>query len=110
MKTLCNDIRAVIDPNTNKSKYIYTVQIDTDGAGQSAVRPYRPTDSSHRFTLTQAGQISQAFSTVGIQISKPRVAKSADRKSLTKNPAETAGLDPEKCAGIERHALVTCPV
>lgn len=76
MKTLCDNIKAVIDPNTSKSKYIiYTVQIDTDGAGQSAVLPYCATDPSHFFMLTQASQISQAFATIGTQIAKLRVAK-----------------------------------
>jgi Flp pilus assembly protein TadG len=76
MRTLCDNIKAVIDPNTNRSKYIiYTVQIDTDGAGQSAVLPYCATDASHFFMLTSASQIAQAFAAIGTQISKLRVAR-----------------------------------
>jgi hypothetical protein len=53
-----------------KSKFtMYTVQIDTDGAGQSAVLPYCASDSSKFFMLTKSG--AAAFS----QIAKLRVAK-----------------------------------
>jgi hypothetical protein len=76
MKTLCDNIKAVQDPNTGKSKFtIYTVQIDTDGAGQSAVLPYCASGSSNFFMLTQPSQIAAAFSQIGTQISKLRVAK-----------------------------------
>jgi len=54
---------------------IYTVQIDTDGAGQSAVLPYCATGTSNFFMLTQPSQISTAFSQIGTQIAKLRVAR-----------------------------------
>lgn len=76
MKQLCDNIKSVIDPNTGKSKYtIYTVQIDTDGAGQSAVLPYCASSPSNFFMLTQPNQIASAFSQIGTQISKLRVAR-----------------------------------
>jgi Flp pilus assembly protein TadG len=77
MKTLCDNIKAVKDPNNpSKSKFtIYTVQIDTDGAGQSAVLPYCASDSSKFFMLTKSSQIATAFSEIGTQISKLRVAR-----------------------------------
>jgi hypothetical protein len=43
--------------NTGKSKFtMYTVQIDTDGASQSAVLPYCASDSSKFFMLTKSGR------------------------------------------------------
>jgi Flp pilus assembly protein TadG len=68
MKMLCQAIK-------NSGVTIYTVQIDTDGAGQSAVLPACATDSSKSFMLTQASQIAAAFSQIGTQIAKLRVAK-----------------------------------
>jgi Flp pilus assembly protein TadG len=77
MKTLCDNIKAVKDPNNpSNSKFtIYTVQIDTDGAGQSAVLPYCASDSSKFFMLTKSNQIATAFSEIGTEISKLRVAR-----------------------------------
>jgi Flp pilus assembly protein TadG len=68
MKTLCDNIKAT-------GVTIFTVQIDTDGAGQSAVLPYCASGSSNFFMLTQPSQISAAFAQIGTQISKLRVAK-----------------------------------
>jgi len=51
------------------------VQIDTDGAGQSAVLPYCASGSANFFMLTQPSQIAAAFSQIGTQISKLRVAR-----------------------------------
>jgi len=68
MKTLCDNIKA-------SGTIIYTVQIDTDGAGQSAVLPYCASGTSNFFMLTQPSQIATAFSQIGTQISKLRVAK-----------------------------------
>jgi Flp pilus assembly protein TadG len=68
MKLLCDNIKA-------SGVTIYTVQIDTDGAGQSAVLPYCASASSNFFMLTQPSQIAAAFSQIGTQISKLRVAK-----------------------------------
>lgn len=50
MKTLCDNIKAT-------GATIYTVQIDTDGAGRSAVLTYCASGSSHFFMLTAASQI-----------------------------------------------------
>ena len=68
MSTLCTNIK-------NAGVTIYTVQIDTDGAGQSAVLPTCASDTSKFFMLTSASQISAAFSQIGIAISKLRVAR-----------------------------------
>lgn len=68
MKTLCDNIKAA-------GTIIYTVQIDTDGAGQSAVLPYCASGASNFFMLTQASQIAAAFSQIGVQIAKLRVSK-----------------------------------
>jgi Flp pilus assembly protein TadG len=68
MKTLCDNIKA-------SGVTIYTVQIDTDGAGQSAVLPYCASGSSNFFMLTQPSQIAAAFAQIGTSISKMRVAK-----------------------------------
>jgi len=68
MKKLCDNIKAT-------GVTIYTVQIDTDGAGQSAVLPYCATGSSNFFMLTQPSQIAAAFSQIGTSISKLRVAR-----------------------------------
>jgi hypothetical protein len=54
---------------------IYTVQIDTDGARQSAVLPYCANGTSNSFMLTQPSQIATAFAQIGTQIAKPRVAR-----------------------------------
>lgn len=68
MSTLCTNIK-------NAGVTIYTVQIDTDGAGQSAVLPACASDTSKFFMLTSASQIAAAFSQIGIAISKLRVAR-----------------------------------
>lgn len=68
MKTLCDNIKA-------GGVTIYTVQIDTDGAGQSAVLPYCASNSSNFFMLTQPSQIAAAFAQIGTSIAKLRVAR-----------------------------------
>ena len=68
MKKLCDNIKA-------GGVTLYTVQIDTDGAGQSAVLPYCASGSSNFFMLTQPSQIAAAFSQIGTSISKLHVAK-----------------------------------
>jgi Flp pilus assembly protein TadG len=68
MSTLCTNIKAT-------GATIFTVQIDTDGAGQSAVLPACATDASHFFMLTQPSQIAAAFQQIGVEISKLRVAR-----------------------------------
>jgi hypothetical protein len=68
MSALCTAIKA-----TNVT--IFTVQIDTDGAGQSAVLPSCATDASHFFMLTSSNQIAAAFQQIGVEITKLRVAR-----------------------------------
>jgi Flp pilus assembly protein TadG len=68
MTALCSAIKAT-------GVTIFTVQIDTDGAGQSAVLPACATDKSHFFMLTQSSQIAAAFRQIGVEISKLRVAR-----------------------------------
>jgi hypothetical protein len=68
MNTLCTNIK-------NSGVTIYTVQIDTDGAGQSAVLPQCASGTSNFFMLTQPSQIAAAFSQIGTEISKLRVAR-----------------------------------
>jgi Flp pilus assembly protein TadG len=68
MTALCSAIKA-------SGVTIFTVQIDTDGAGQSAVLPSCASDSSHFFMLTQPSQIAAAFTTIGTEISKLRIAQ-----------------------------------
>jgi Flp pilus assembly protein TadG len=68
MGTLCTNIK-------NSGVTIYTVQIDTDGAGQSAVLPACASNSSNFFMLTAPSQIAAAFSQIGTSISKLRVAR-----------------------------------
>jgi Flp pilus assembly protein TadG len=68
MKTMCDNIKAT-------GVTIYTVQIDTDGAGQSAVLPYCASAPNNFFMLTDPSQISAAFAQIGTSISKLRVAK-----------------------------------
>jgi Flp pilus assembly protein TadG len=68
MATLCANIKS-------SGVTIYTVQIDTDGAGQSAVLPACATDSSSFFMLTDPSQIGPAFAQIATSISKLRVAQ-----------------------------------
>jgi Flp pilus assembly protein TadG len=68
MGTLCTNIK-------NSGVTIYTVQIDTDGAGQSAVLPACASGPGNFFMLTQPSQIAAAFAQIGTSISKLRVAK-----------------------------------
>ncbi|WP_035723171.1 TadE/TadG family type IV pilus assembly protein [Bradyrhizobium sp. ARR65] len=68
MKALCDAIK-----QTNTT--IYTVQIDTDGAGQSAVLPYCASSAGNFYMLTNPNQIATAFAAIGTQISQLRVAK-----------------------------------
>lgn len=68
MTTLCTNMK-------NSGVTIYTVQIDTDGAGQSAVLPACASNPNNFFMLTSPSQISAAFQQIGTSISKLRVAK-----------------------------------
>ena len=66
---------AVCTNAKNSGITIFTVQIDTDGAGQSAVLPSCASGSSNFFMLTQPSQIATAFSQIGTEISKLRGAR-----------------------------------
>jgi Mg-chelatase subunit ChlD len=66
---------AVCTNAKNSGMTIFTVQIDTDGAGQSAVLPACASNSSNFFMLTQPSQIATAFSQIGTAIAKLRVAR-----------------------------------
>jgi Flp pilus assembly protein TadG len=68
MATLCTNIK-------NSGVTIYAVQIDTDGAGVSAVLPACASGPGNFFMLTSASQIAAAFSQIGTQIAKLRVAQ-----------------------------------
>lgn len=68
MKTLCDNFEAT-------GVTIYTVQIDTDRAGQSAVLPYCARAPDDFFMLTQPSQIAAALAQIGTSISKLRVAR-----------------------------------
>lgn len=68
MSTLCSNIKS-------SGVTIYAVQIDTDGAGQSAVLPSCASSSNDFFMLTQPSQIASAFSQIGTEIAKLRVAR-----------------------------------
>jgi Flp pilus assembly protein TadG len=68
MTTLCSAIKAT-------GVTIYTVQIDTDGAGQSAVLPACASGPGNFFMLTNANQINSAFAAIGTSIAQLRVAR-----------------------------------
>jgi Flp pilus assembly protein TadG len=68
MTTLCTAIKAA-------NVTIYTVQIDTDGAGQSAVLPACASGPGNFFMLTNANQINSAFAAIGTSIAQLRVAR-----------------------------------
>ena len=51
------------------------VQIDTDGAGQSAVLPACASGPGNFFMLTNANQINSAFAAIGTSIAQLRVAR-----------------------------------
>jgi predicted lipoprotein with Yx(FWY)xxD motif len=68
MATLCTNIKS-------SGVTIYTVQIDTDGAGQSAVLPACASGSDNFFMLTDPSQIASAFAQIGTSISRLRVAQ-----------------------------------
>ena len=68
MATLCTNIK-------NSGVTIFTVQIDTDGAGQSAVLPACASGPGNFFMLTDPSQIAAAFAQIGTSIANLRVAQ-----------------------------------
>ncbi|HEY3890859.1 MAG TPA: TadE/TadG family type IV pilus assembly protein [Bradyrhizobium sp.] len=70
MAALCNNIK-----NDARGFTVYAVQIDTDGAGPSAVLPSCASGSSNFFMLTKPSDIAAAFAKIFTSISRLRVAK-----------------------------------
>jgi hypothetical protein len=75
-RTLCDNIKAVIDPKTNAPQYtIYTIQVNTGGDPTSAVLQYCASGSQNFYSVTSASQTAAVFSSIGTSLSKLRVAK-----------------------------------
>ncbi|MCB1413303.1 MAG: TadE/TadG family protein [Xanthobacteraceae bacterium] len=76
--TLCDNIKAVIDPKLNQPQYtIYTIQVST-GGGSSAVQPTLQACASSPdkfYMLTESNQIISAFDSIGTSLSQLRLAK-----------------------------------
>jgi hypothetical protein len=70
MTALCNNIK-----NDPRGFTVYAVQIDTDGAGPSAVLPSCASGTSNFFMLTKPSDISAAFAQIFTSISRLRLAK-----------------------------------
>ena len=70
MTSLCNNIR-----NDPRGITLYAVQIDTDGAGPSAVLPSCVSGPGNFFMLTNPADISAAFSQIFTSISTLRLAR-----------------------------------
>ena len=70
MTALCNTIKS--DP---RGFTLFAMQIDTDGAGPSAVLPSCASGTSNFFMLTKPSDISAAFAQIFTSISRLRVAK-----------------------------------
>lgn len=68
MRSLCDNIRS-------SGVVIYAIQVDTEGAGQSAVLPYCASGSDKFFMLTDSSQIAAAFSQINVSISNLRISK-----------------------------------
>jgi Flp pilus assembly protein TadG len=68
MTTLCTNMKS-------SGVTIFTVQIDTDGAGQSAVLPACASGVGNFFMLTAPSQIAAAFAQIGTSIAKLRIAQ-----------------------------------
>jgi Flp pilus assembly protein TadG len=76
MRAICDKIKTQIDPKTGKPKFtIFTVQVDTDGAGQSPVLPYCASSPANFYMLTDPTKIGTAFTSIGTEIAKLRVSK-----------------------------------
>ena len=77
-RKLCDNIKNVIDPKTNKSKYtIYTIQVNTSSPPDptSTVLSYCASDPSDFFMLTSATQVISTFNSIGTSLSQLRVAR-----------------------------------
>ena len=77
-KILCDNIKAVIDPKTNKPAYtIYTIQVNTGSPADptSSVLQYCASDAGKFTQVTSANQIISTFDSIGTSLSKLRVAR-----------------------------------
>lgn len=75
-KKLCDNIKAVTDPKTNKPLFtIYTIQVNTANDNNSPVMSYCASSSDTYFSTTTASGINTAFSAIGASLSKLRVAQ-----------------------------------
>lgn len=75
---LCDNIKSIIDPQTNKPAYtIYTIQVNTGSPADptSSVLQYCASDSSKFTQVKTANQIISTFDSIGSSLSKLRVAK-----------------------------------
>jgi Flp pilus assembly protein TadG len=75
-RTLCDNIKAVIDPKTNAPQYtIYTIQVNTGGDPTSAVLQYCASGPQNFYSVTSASQTASVFNSIGTSLSKLRVAR-----------------------------------
>jgi hypothetical protein len=75
---LCDNIKAVIDPKTNKPMYtIYTIQVNTGHPADatSPVLSYCASSPENFYLLYSSSQVVTAFNSIGTSLSKLRVAR-----------------------------------
>jgi Flp pilus assembly protein TadG len=77
-RALCDNIKAVIDPKTNKPMYtIYTIQVNTGSPADptSPVLSYCASSPENFYLLYSSSQVVTAFNSIGTSLSKLRVAR-----------------------------------
>jgi Flp pilus assembly protein TadG len=77
-RALCDNIKAVIDPKTNKPMYtIYTIQVNTGHPADatSPVLSYCASSPENFYLLYSSSQVVTAFNSIGTSLSKLRVAR-----------------------------------
>jgi Flp pilus assembly protein TadG len=77
-RALCDNIKAVIDPKTNKPMYtIYTIQVNTSTPADptSPVLSYCASSPENFYLLYSSSQVITAFNSIGTSLSKLRVAR-----------------------------------
>jgi Flp pilus assembly protein TadG len=77
-KTLCENIKAVIDPKTKLSQYtVYTIQVNTGkpADAESTVLKNCASDASMFYSITDVNQTASVFSSIGSSLTKLRVSK-----------------------------------
>jgi Flp pilus assembly protein TadG len=75
---LCSNIKAQLDPKTNKPMYIiYTIQVNTSTPADatSTVLQNCASSADKFFMLTSSSQIVSAFNSIGTQLSQLRVSR-----------------------------------